>query len=233
MDPVVLLLFVISLAFAALCRHLGWRMRGPNPFAWKAQASFLVSLLLILPFLGGVLVAQSRAPDRLRALGVEPHPEVRHVVGWAMGIGARPSGCSVRTGSRGRSWTTTCIPLPVRAGSSSPIRPGSNSSWKGRRCGSGSRRGRTGGGVPPSPTTTFREGGTKLYSAPSRKYANCLTGPAVPSNLLRLRTRCPMMPIPISPLKSSASWTSWSEIRAGERSSHRLSGRVPPPRVRL
>jgi hypothetical protein len=90
MDPVVLLLFVISLAFAALCRHLGWRMRGPNPFAWKAQASFLVSLLLILPFLGGVLVAQSRAPDRLRALGVEPHPEVRHVVGWAMGIGARP-----------------------------------------------------------------------------------------------------------------------------------------------
>lgn len=89
-DPLVLLLFIGSLALASLCWHLGWGHRGPNPFRWKAQASFLAVVVLLIPFLGGTLVAQARAQERLRALGVEPHPELRHVVGWAMGIGSQP-----------------------------------------------------------------------------------------------------------------------------------------------
>lgn len=89
MDPTLIILLVAFVAFAVMSFYLGWVYR-PNPFDWKAQASFLVTVVMLIPVVAFVLAQQSGAVARLEAYGVRPLPQVRHVVGITAGQGPAP-----------------------------------------------------------------------------------------------------------------------------------------------
>lgn len=90
MDPLVVAVLVLFIALGSLAWYLGWGYRGPIIFRYQPQAAFVFTTAVMIPALVLVLALQAGAVGRLAALGIVPHPSLRHVVGAAMGWGERP-----------------------------------------------------------------------------------------------------------------------------------------------
>ena len=89
MDPAVLVLLAILLLVSAQAFWFGF-INPVSVLAWLQQASFVVVAFLLVPLVLFVLYNQATAIDRLEAIGVKPHPAVKHAVGIATGRGENP-----------------------------------------------------------------------------------------------------------------------------------------------
>ena len=89
MDPAGLILLTGLLLIAAQAVWFGF-VNPVNSLAWLQQASFVVTAFMLIPLVLLVLYSQATAIDRLKAIGVKPHPAIRHAVGMANGRGENP-----------------------------------------------------------------------------------------------------------------------------------------------
>ncbi len=89
MDPTLIGLLFAFIVFAAVSYHLGFRLPDIG-WTWKAQTAFLVTVVMLIPFVVFVLYRQTGAVERLEAHAVTPLPEIRHAVGITTGQGPAP-----------------------------------------------------------------------------------------------------------------------------------------------
>jgi hypothetical protein len=88
-DPAVLILLTGLLLIAAQAAWFGF-INPVNTLAWLQQASFVVTAFMLIPLVLFVLYSQATSIDRLNAMGIKPHPAIRHAVGIANGRGENP-----------------------------------------------------------------------------------------------------------------------------------------------
>lgn len=87
-DSIIIILLAFTI-MAAYGYYVGFIRRDPL-IGWLAQAGFVFSICVMIPFLIIVLWLQSGAKDRLARIGFVPHPSIEESVGISVGIGKRP-----------------------------------------------------------------------------------------------------------------------------------------------
>lgn len=86
------MLFLLTglLLVAAQAAWFGF-IKPVRVLAWLQQASFVFAFFILIPLVLFVLHGQATAVERLEAIGLKPHPAIRHTVGIANGRGENPT----------------------------------------------------------------------------------------------------------------------------------------------
>ena len=89
MQPSLVVLATVFVASTFVFARFG-AFGPPGSTDWRVLTGFLITGFVLLPSTIAVLAAQAGAERRLAAVGIAPHPDLRHSVGIAVGLGDRP-----------------------------------------------------------------------------------------------------------------------------------------------
>lgn len=89
MQPSLIALLGACLVFAAQGYYFGF-YRPVRYLVWLQKSLFVFMTFFLIPMLGYVLWLQMGAANRLEAVGIVPHPSIRHAVGMVVGRGETP-----------------------------------------------------------------------------------------------------------------------------------------------